>query len=484
MNDLIKKYDSLPKQLRASFWYLICNFLQKAVAVIFTPIFTRLLTTQEYGHYGIFNSWDLIISVFVTLNLSYGVFTQGMVKNSGDRKSFAASFQGLTFVLFCIWIFIYILFHVNLNRMTGLSTREMLVMLGSSWTSAAYGLWAAEQRIDYHYRKLILTTLTAAICGPSLGVVFVNIFPDRVFGRVFATFIVNVLVYMGPVFSQFFNGGKIINTRYWRYALLFNIPLIPHYLSQTLLSNSDRIMIEKMAGSSESGIYNLAYSVAVTMIFFNSALLQTIHPWLYQKIKDRNTKQIKTVVYPAFFIIGFVNLVLIIFAPEAVAIFAPPQYREAIWVIPPVAMSSLFNFSYGLFADFEFYYDKPYLATFASVAGAVLNLILNFLFIRLFGYFAAGYTTLVCYILFAVLHYYFMIKICNTYMEGSRPYDTKLLVIGSGLFLLLGFAFMFTYRYPIIRYGLVFIGLVMILIFRRRWMSYLKMFIDLRNGGV
>ena len=156
MNGLIKKYDSLPKQLRASFWYLICNFLQKAVAVIFTPIFTRLLTTQEYGHYGIFNSWDLIISVFVTLNLSYGVFTQGMVKNSGDRKSFAASFQGLTFVLFCIWIFIYILFHVNLNRMTGLSTREMLVMLGSSWTSAAYGLWAAEQRIDYHYRKLIL----------------------------------------------------------------------------------------------------------------------------------------------------------------------------------------------------------------------------------------------------------------------------------------------------------------------------------------
>lgn len=338
MNGLIKKYDSLPKQLRASFWYLICNFVQKAVAVIFTPIFTRLLTTQEYGHYGIFNSWDLIISVFVTLNLSYGVFTQGMVKNSGDRKSFAASFQGLTFVLFCTWIFIYILFHVNLNRMTGLSTREMLVMLGSSWTSAAYGLWAAEQRIDYHYRKLMLTTLTAAICGPSLGIVFVNIFPDRVFGRVFATFIVNVLVYIGPVFSQFFNGGKIINTRYWRYALLFNIPLIPHYLSQTLLSNSDRIMIEKMAGSSESGIYNLAYSVAVTMIFFNSALLQTIHPWLYQKIKDRNTKQIKTVVYPAFFIIGFVNLVLIIFAPEAVAIFAPPQYREAIWVIPPVAM--------------------------------------------------------------------------------------------------------------------------------------------------
>jgi O-antigen/teichoic acid export membrane protein len=482
MNRLADRYNSLPKQLKASFWYLVCNFVQKAVSVIFTPVFTRLMTTQEYGHYGVFNSWDMIVSVFITLNLSYGVFTQGMVKHSDDKKNFACAFQGLTLALFFFWCLFYLAFHSVLNSVTGLNTREFVVMLGSAWTAAAYSLWAAEQRIDYNYRRLVFTTLASAICGPSLGIVFVKNVSDKVFGRVFAVFIVNIIVYIIPILFQMLNGGKLFHKGYWKYALLFNIPLIPHYLSQTILSNSDRIMIEKISGESEAGMYNLAYSIAVIAVFFNSALLQTIHPWLYQRIKERQVDQIKTAVYPAFFVIGIINLCLIIFAPEIIYIFAPKSYHEAVWIIPPVAMSSLFNFSYGLFADFEFYYDKPYLATFASVGGAGLNVILNYFFIRHCGYIAAGYTTLMCYILFAVFHYLFMIRICNTFMNRVRPYHTSVLLGGSICFLFLGFAFTAAYNYPMVRYGLVCSGFFLLFFFRKKIVRYVRVFINVRNG--
>ena len=90
---LLKKYSDLPVQIRASFWFLICGFLQKGVSVITTPIFTRLLTTNEYGQYNIFNSWLGILSVFITLQLFSGSFTQGMVKYKELKIKYASSLQ-------------------------------------------------------------------------------------------------------------------------------------------------------------------------------------------------------------------------------------------------------------------------------------------------------------------------------------------------------------------------------------------------------
>lgn len=49
LTKLKNKYSSLPVQVRASLWFLITNFMQKAISVISTPIFTRLLTTEQYG---------------------------------------------------------------------------------------------------------------------------------------------------------------------------------------------------------------------------------------------------------------------------------------------------------------------------------------------------------------------------------------------------------------------------------------------------
>ena len=68
MDKLIKKYKSLPVQIKASFWFLICSFLQKGISMITTPIFTRLLSTSEYGEFNVFNSWYSIAFIFVSLS--------------------------------------------------------------------------------------------------------------------------------------------------------------------------------------------------------------------------------------------------------------------------------------------------------------------------------------------------------------------------------------------------------------------------------
>ena len=80
MQKLLNKYRGLSLVAKATIWYMICSVLQKGISVITTPIFTRLLTTEEYGLYSVYVSWESIFIIFVSLRLDYTVFNKGMSK--------------------------------------------------------------------------------------------------------------------------------------------------------------------------------------------------------------------------------------------------------------------------------------------------------------------------------------------------------------------------------------------------------------------
>lgn len=481
-NKIKNRYRALPIQIRASFWFLVSSFLQSGIAVITTPIFTRLMSTSEYGDYGAFNSWMGIITIFVSLNLSSGVFTQGLVKFSDERELFSSSLQGLSLTLCCIWAVVYFAFHDFWNSLLNLTTIQMGAMIVMIWANAAFKFWLVEQRVLLKYQKVVAVTAIASILQPVVGILFVLMFEDKVTGRILGQMLVQVICYTWFFFIQLKQGKHFYSKKYWLYALSFNLPLVLHYLSQTVLNSSDRIMIKEMVGSSEAGIYSLASSLSNIMLLFNVALLQTLSPWMFQKIKNNQAKQISPIAYSSLIIIAGVNILLISFAPEAVAIFAPKSYVEAIWVVPPVAMSVYFVFSYTLFANFEFYYKKTTQIMFASIIGAVLNIILNYIFINIYGYVAAGYTTLACYIIYAIAHYYFMKMVCRKEMNGIEVYDQKILLIISGTFLICGFIIMFTYRQPIFRYALIGIAIIGCILCRSRITEYVKNIFDVRKS--
>ena len=111
MQKLVKKYTDLPIQVKASMWFFVCAFLQKGISFITTPIFTRLLSTSEYGQYNVYTSWMSVLIVIVTLNLYCGVYSRGLVKFEDERSSFTSALQGLTITLVLIWTAIYLIFH-------------------------------------------------------------------------------------------------------------------------------------------------------------------------------------------------------------------------------------------------------------------------------------------------------------------------------------------------------------------------------------
>ena len=468
MKMLIDKYKALPVQVKASIWFLLCSFFRKAISVLTTPVFTRLLSTSEYGQLGVFNSWYSIAIVIVPVALSAGMHTQGLVKFSEEKDVFTSSLQGLVLLLVLCWTAIYLLFNSFWNNLLGLSTVQVICMLAMTWTFSVVGFWGNEQRVSYRYRKLVVYTIIVAVAKPAVGILLVLNCEDSVTARIVGVAAVELLATFWMFIEQIKKGKRLFSTKYWKYGLLFNLPLIIHYLSSTVLSSADRIMIRDMVGYSEAGIYSLAYSVGSIMILFNSALSQAMSPWIFQKIKERKIQDVAPVAYASYMMIAAVNLLLILFAPEVVAIFAPASYSAAVIAIPPVAMSAFFMFSYGLFSTFEFYFEKTVLITAASIGAAVLNILLNYLFIPVFGYAAAGYTTLICYIVYGICHFVFMNKACRKNCGGIVPFEGKKILFICIPFLLIGFLLLLTYDHPCIRYGSGTVLILSCFFFRRK----------------
>ena len=448
----IEAYNKLPKQVKAAGWYVICSFLQKGISFITTPIFTRLLSPTEYGMFSVFTSWMDIIAIFVTLRLCYGVYSQGLIKFDTERQVFSSSLQGLTLTLALTWTAIYLIFHNFWNGLFGLTTVQMLAMLAMIWTSAVFGFWSVEQRVKLNYIKLVIITIVVSVAKPVVGIILVINAQDKVTARILGLAIVELISYSGFFVLQMKRGKTFFSKKFWKYVLSFNIPLIPHYLSQTVLNSSDRIMISNLVNESAAGIYSLAYSVSMIMRLFNNAFSDSIYPWFCQKIKDNKLKETEPVAYISMILIAVINLLLIAFAPEVIALFAPKSYQDAIWVIPPIAMSVFFIFIYDLFSTVEFYYEKTKFVMIASLIAALLNIVLNYIFINLFGYFAAGYTTMFCYVVYATAHFCFMKKICKEKVGDSTVFSPKVIVTISMVFVLLGVVFMCLYNYPLYRY--------------------------------
>jgi O-antigen/teichoic acid export membrane protein len=114
---IIKKYKNLPDGVKASLWFTICSILQKGISFITVPIFTRMLSTEEYGVISLFSSWQSVLSIFATLNLSYQIFNNGMVKYENDRDGYTTAMLGLSNLTTTILFVVYLIFRVPLNKL-------------------------------------------------------------------------------------------------------------------------------------------------------------------------------------------------------------------------------------------------------------------------------------------------------------------------------------------------------------------------------
>ena len=285
-------------------------------------------------------------------------------------------------------------------------------------------------------------------------------------------------------FDGFFaKGKKFYSKEYWKFALSFNLPLIPHYLSQTVLNQVDRIMISNMIGKSEAAIYSIAYTLAMMFTIITSAINNTFIPYTYKAIKNHKYKELKRSSNSLVLLVAVACIAAMAFGPELIKIFAAPEYYEARWVVPPVATGLLFMFIYPLFCNVEFYFEKTKFIMEASSIAAITNIGLNYIGIKLFGYIAAAYTTLICYILLSIAHFIMYRNICKTNGIEVELYNIKMISLISVASLIVMVVMTLIYDMMIVRYSVIGIIVFVCVLQRKRIMGRLREVIQSKKEG-
>lgn len=464
----VNKYKNMSIVSKASLWFLVCNVLQKGLSVITTPLFTRLLTTEEYGLLNSYNAWMSIILIFTSFKLNYGVYNKGMSKFPTQKDEYNASMQFVTTILTLIFAVVYLMFYKHINSFTGLTKSLMICMIVQLLLDPAVSFWSLRERYDFKYKRVVICTIALSILSPIIGLCAILIWPNnaaesKIISSVLVASIFGIVIYILNI-----KRSKVLyDLKLIKFAMVFNLPLIPHYLSEYVLDQSDRIMIQKMCSQAALGLYSVAYNAGMGLKILVSSINSALLPWLYRKIEKKEFDDINQMIVKVMILLSVPLCVFILIAPEVVRILAAPQYMEAIYVIPPVAVTILFIFLFGIYGNIEFFYDKNMFTMYVSFGAAILNLVLNFIFIPLWGYTAAAYTTLFGYIVLCISHAIFMEKVSKE-KNFRYIFNEKSIwgiCMGCTIF---GILISLLYKLSYIRYGIVVLVCIVSWIYRRK----------------
>lgn len=469
-----EKYNNISIPVKASLWFVVCSVLQKGIALITVPLFTRLMTAEEYGFFSTYTSWYSLILVFTSLNLYYGVFNNAMIKYKNDRECYISSMQGLTITITFICFAFYLINMNKINKVLGMQTILVVLLFIQLLFAPSFEFWLASNRFEYSYKKIVTITLCKSIFNPILGIILVLNSQEKAIARILSLVIIEVVFSGLIMLFQFLKGKTFFEKKYWKYAFFFNLPLLPHYLSGQILNQSDRIMISKYVNNAAVAKYSVAYSIGLLTNIITNAINGSFTPWFYQKLKEKEYESISKIIMLITLIMAIVSIILMLFGPEMIFIMAPKEYINAKYVIPPVASSVLFIFLYNIFANVEFYFEKRKFVLYGSIISAFLNVVLNYIFIPKYGYIAAAYTTLICYILYCIMHACFSKIICKQNYIPITIFPWKVLIYISLFVILMSVFIGFIYSYTIIRYIIILVFISFSLILSKKFILFFK----------
>lgn len=449
-------------EVRTSLAIMVTSFFQAGMKLLFVPVFTRLLSTSEYGVVTVFESIQNMLGTITMMSIWTNVYNRGMQEFKTDRDKFTASLLFLGNICTLTVGAVFLFLHKQIMPFFSLTGFLWIVMFANFLFLPAYNCWIARQKFEYHYRSMLIVAIAINILSPIAAVIMIfTPVSDKAAAKIFGTEVIMMLAYIPIFIFAFKKSNWKVKWEYVKYGMKFNIPLIPHYASQQILSSCDRIMISYMVDEASAGIYGLSYQIATVVHMVWVAVNSVLIPWTYNKIESGGDMDIKKQTKNIITAYAAVCVGVMFIAPEVVKIFVPAKYYEGIYIIAPVIGGTFFVAVFNLFSLLEFYYKKTVYVMIVSLIAAILNLILNRMFIPVYGYQAAAYTTLVCYCLYAFMHAYNLLK-----LKVAHYYDMKAIAKLSCSMIFISIVIVWTYDGFILRYSLLLIIIIIAFIKR------------------
>ncbi len=376
------------------------------VSFLLLPLYTSILTTQEYGVYDVYGTYISLLLPVLFWQIEQAVFRALIDERGKEHESdvlistavlFVAGQCGMVSLVYAAVRFLlpeaYRIFLLT-NTIAAIFSGIMLQLargLGDSGTYAVGSFLSA------------VTTVAA-------NVVLIVLFRMGARGLFLSYFLGNVLC------GAYVFGKKrlyrrihlsLFRWRKWREMLEYSLPLVPNALSWWVLGAADKNIVHVVFGDSANGI--LAVSTKFSSVYssfysiFNMTWMESAA--LSKDDADRDA-YFSEIIDTAFCFLGAVILGILAAMPFVFPLLVNARFEEAYAQIPIYLIASLFYSLIGLFSAVYTAYKATKEVAKTSFFAAAINIAVHLLLIRSIGLYAASISSAVAYASMALYRFF------------------------------------------------------------------------------
>lgn len=438
-------------------FFVLVQLLVRGITFLTTPIYTRLVSTTQYGQIRIYESWLLIAVPVMSLCL-YRSIARAKFEFPDRFDDYVSSTLALSFCSIAAFSLILSLFcRAWFTEFTGMNTLMYVYMLLFVFANTGLYFYQNKEKQLMRYRQS--TRITALTMIPATALSILLLYLGNVTGHQDSLVDLRVIGFYTPqivggaiaVVILLRSGRCLFNRAFWKFGLVFSLPLIPELLSIQIMNQSDKIMIQKMVDDASAGLFSLGTTVSFIIWIIEDAVWYAWLPWLYEKISRNEKEDIERPWFNIVYLFGLISWGLVALAPEIVLFLGGKRYAESVFLIAPMVTGTLFRFFSYCYTAIQGYHKKNQYVAIGTVGVMFVNVALNAVCIHLFGYQAAAYTTAVSYLLLLFVQGCLEKKIC-----GERIVPLNRMMLLSTAFFAVNVLTILTYSWSwYARYGLI-----------------------------
>lgn len=380
----------------------IGKFSTQIVSFLLLPLYTSILTTEEYGIYDLILTITTFALPFITLLMEESMF-RFLIDCKDDNQKKNVISQTMLYTLVSTTFFIIIALIVN-----------KFFKIPYLWISLIYiassiisGLRNALVRGLGKIKLYTLINFVSSLLNIILNIVFIALLRYGIYGLLLAGIISSVvsstIIFVILKMHKYFS-VKNYDKNLMKKMIKYSIPLVPNSLSWVVVNLSDRLVISGVIGASANGIYAMSYK------FPN--LMNTIYSFFYTAWTESSAKAINDNENEDFFnniykiltnAMFSVSLGIIVCMPIIFNLFIKADYVEAYKYIPILVIAMYFNNMSGYYGGIFTGYKDTKIMGITTIIGAIINLVIDILLIKFIGIYAAAISTLISCM---VIYYY------------------------------------------------------------------------------
>lgn len=413
--------------LKQTIVYGTASILPALTSLVLLPIYSRYLSTSEFGVIAAMGVLGNMIAIFSGLALDRASlrFYFDSVDLLNRRKivgTFFIGSIGSAVILFCVLLIfqpLIVLTYPKIEFYPYYLLTLATVTVGTCNSFVISYLRITERTLSY-LGTVLMTTVTQA----ALIFYFVVVEGKGALGQIIAMFISALSTL--PVYATiaYRNFTFEIDLKLLKRGLQFSWPIIPTLLTAFVLNWSDSMFIAHYRSMSEVGLYAMAYKISMTFFLITGAVSTAYLPVFFRKANDSNQERGKSEIYDTIYVASRLFIVfaflLALFSKEIVQILLNDRYKDTYFLVRILLLSHILSAIMGISSNLYYLQSKrSFLELKVIGASATVNLALNYLLVPRFGLHGAALATVLSMAILTIMHYSYS-KTCYFIEIGWR----------------------------------------------------------------